>query len=178
VGRPRFLPVATLAGAGSFITPALGGGALVLALLACKADIPEGVYRCDSDEDCPHGFSCRADESGDPYCFSGSSGNKPNDDRDGGTGDQGGRNGGSGSSGEPAGNGGAGSNAGAGGAGSAARDGGAPPAELVPPTALGFSSGGERRTGPGLVLYDDGFERGGRDCSADGVLCVTGGFAP
>jgi hypothetical protein len=157
---PRFPLIALCAG-------------VALALLACKADTPEGAKRCGSDEDCRVGFSCRADDSGEQRCASDSSGTTPDDERDGGTSGAP-----SSTGGEPARDGGAGSNAGAGGASSAGSDGGAPPAEVAPRTAPGFSSGGGRRSGPGLALYDDGFERSGRDCSEDGVLCVTGGFVP
>jgi hypothetical protein len=144
-----------------------------LALFACKADIPDGIYSCKAESDCPDGFSCRHEPSGTKsYCYArAGDGNQhdaaPNeaigsdgglrdagsDQRDAGS-DQ--RDGGSQISG----------------------DGGAPPAAQTPPTSAGFSSLGERRSGPGLVLYGDGFERVARGCSADGALCVTGGFVP
>jgi hypothetical protein len=154
----------------------LAGG--MLALVACKADIPDGIYRCKDAHACPSGYSCRADGSGAKFCFAGSSeASAP----DGGASESGGKDGGPGShprndagferdasqpseqrDGGPLGR----------------DDGGVPSEQQVRPTALEFSSLGERRSGPGLVLSGDGFERGAQQCSADGVLCVTGGFVP
>ena len=52
-----------------------------------------------------------------------------------------------------------------------------PPAPVAP-TATGFTSLGGVRSGGGLRLYDERFERGERRCTTDGRLCVTGGFEP
>ena len=150
----------------------------LLALVACKADIPDGIYRCKDAHECPSGYSCRGDGSGAKYCFAGSAeANVP----DSGASEAGGKDGGPGS--HPRGDAGAARDASQ---PSEQRDGGplehddagVPSEQLVPPTALEFSSVGERRSGPGLVLSGDGFERGPQQCSADGVLCVTGGFVP
>ena len=155
-----------------------------LALLACKAEIPDGVYACTSSKDCPSGFSCGARGS-DPerYCFAGDAAGDAGNGPDGG-GDGGGGAGRSGDGGSSAGKGGAGasgSGAGTGGdAGTSGEDGGAGNAmpEPVAPAPSGFSSVGQRRGADGFVLYDDGFERGERLCTTDRALCVTGGFSP
>jgi len=129
-------------------------------LAACKADIPDGVFACDADGDCPSGLVCRseaADES-TRYCYASGT------ERDGGLAGAAGHTGrdGGGSAGEPAVD--AGSDAG--------------PATPPAPSPIGFSTLRERRSGGGLTLYDDGFERGDRLCSTDGQWCMTGGFEP
>ena len=48
----------------------------------------------------------------------------------------------------------------------------------VSPTVTRFSTLGQPRQGEGVSLRDDGFEFGGRRCTANGSLCVTGGFEP
>ncbi len=56
-------------------------------------------------------------------------------------------------------------------------------APVVPPSGMVLRAGGITSLG-GIVtsgtlsLYDDGFEVADRACSADGVLCVTGGIVP
>lgn len=55
-------------------------------------------------------------------------------------------------------------------------DGGMP--EPQQPRIHGFSTLGEPRSGGGITLRDDGFETGARRCTANGSLCVTGGFVP
>lgn len=128
-------------------------------LAACKADIPEGVFSCERDRDCPSGFFCRSEGDDDArYCYAGAAG----------------------SAAPKAGTGGAAKpDAGAGGAGrDAGADGGPPSGAGVPPTRGSFSSVGQRRSGDGLTIYDDGFESGERLCTSDARLCVTGGFQP
>jgi hypothetical protein len=56
-------------------------------------------------------------------------------------------------------------------------DGGEMP-EPQQPRVHGFSALGEPRSGSGISLRDDGFETGARRCTANGSLCVTGGFVP
>jgi hypothetical protein len=144
--------------------------ALLTYLSACKADIPDGVYACDTSADCPAGYSCRAEDSAaDGLCFAdeGSASGDP---------DAGGR---SGSGAPSSGSGGrSGSNAGGSGGSNAGGSGGNFMPEPVAPTRASFSSGGERRGADGFVLYDDGFEHGERLCTTDRALCVTGGFSP
>ena len=167
-----------------------GCGLWLLALGACKADIPDGVYACDSDADCPSGFSCRSDDDDSKLrCFAsadqgesgkgGSAGKGGSGGSDGGSG----RGGGGGSAGDSGSGGKAGSSgsSGRGGSGGAAGDsgsGGLGMPDPVPPTRAGFSTLGQRRGIDGFVLYDDGFERGARLCTGDRKLCVTGGFSP
>jgi len=154
----------------------------VIGLLACKADIPDGVYACDKSADCPSGYSCRAKAGAEQeYCYASDESESGGPDggsqggRDGsGTGGGGGRSGAGGDSGD----GGAGSGAGRGGAAGDGGSGGSSMPEPVAPTRGSFSSAGERRGEGGFVLYDDGFEHGDRLCTTDRALCVTGGFSP
>lgn len=43
----------------------------VVALASCRADIPDGVFECVHDNDCPTGFVCRSEgeDSTVKYCF-------------------------------------------------------------------------------------------------------------
>ncbi len=155
------------------------GAALGVWLAGCKATVPEGVYACTRPADCPSGFGyCRQGDDGDGlYCYrSDGAGNRSGAGGSagrGGTGDAG-----PGSDAGGAGGGGAGGGGGGdGGVPMAGADGGAPPAPVAP-TATGFSSLGGVRSGGGLRLYDERFERGERRCTADARLCVTGGFEP
>jgi hypothetical protein len=144
---------------------ALGAAAFVW-LVGCKATIPEGVYSCETEDDCPSGFECRADDDAALYCFR--RGGKPaagsgagSDAADGGA------------AGAPNADGGGAS--GTGGA-DAGPDGGMPPP--VAPSTTGFSSLGGTRQGDGIRLYDERFEVLDRRCSEDGRYCATGGFEP
>jgi len=139
-------------------------------LAACKADIPDAVFACNADSDCPSGFECRSEDADGNarYCYASGA------EHDGGRSDaagQAGRDGGGGA-GKPAVD--AGFDAGV------DRDGGPDAGPAAPPALgpIGFSTLRERRSGGGLTLYDDGFERGDRLCSSNGRLCVTGGFEP
>lgn len=163
---------------------------LMLALVACKADIPDGVYACDRDQDCPSGFSCRAKEgSSGQYCFardeassSGTGGDGAGDGGDGGDGgSKAGRGGGGAGTAGASGNAGGAGDSGSGGSAGSAGEGGTGGRDMpaaVPATRTGFSTLGQRRGAAGYVLYDDGFERGARLCTSDRKLCVTGGFSP
>lgn len=62
--------------------------------------------------------------------------------------------------------------------GGAAGQSGTGPVTPVAPSVTGFTTLGARRSGGGLTLRDDGFEFNGRRCTANGSLCVTGGFEP
>ena len=127
--------------------------ALCAWLAGCSASIPEGVYACASETDCPADFVCSRGEDDDrDYCYRSAQAQA-------GSGD-GGRGGAAGDAGMPV----AGADAG-------------PPAPVAP-TATGFTSLGGVRSGGGLRLYDERFERGERRCTTDGRLCVTGGFEP
>lgn len=42
---------------------------LSLLLAACRAEPPSGIFRCESDADCPESWGCRADEIGERFCF-------------------------------------------------------------------------------------------------------------
>ena len=147
---------------------ALVSGVACAALGGCGAEIPDGVYACDLDNECPAGFSCRADES-DPsrrkFCYAGKGPAPGGGGGDGGagrgTGGRGGRGGSDG--GEPM------PDAGPAGGSTAPR---------VLPSGGAFTTVGARRSGDGIAVYDDGFELDGRRCTADGELCVTGGFSP
>jgi hypothetical protein len=153
-----------------------------LGLLACKADIPDGVYTCKTRADCPAGFTCRADADGSElFCFAGEDGTSSRPDAGGVGGRQptsgaGGTDGGadSGSGGSSSG---AGGRGGSGDAGDGGRSGSDMP-EPVAPTHAAFSTVGERRGDADFVLHDDGFEHGERLCTQDRAMCVTGGFTP
>jgi hypothetical protein len=156
----------------------MAGWAVWCAWLAgCSASIPEGIYACTRPSDCPSGFECREDDGGG-FCYRPGGANAGS----GGSGGQGGRGGrgGSGAGTGPdaggvsgAGRGGAGGDAGTPMAGADA----GPPAPVAP-RSTGFTSLGGVRSGGGLRLYDERFERGDRRCTADERFCVTGGFEP
>ena len=134
---------------------------IAFGLLACKADIPDGAYRCNGYGDCPSGFVCRA-RSMDSKLFCFSEDAAP----DGGSADSGRAHD------DAAVDDGPGSDAG--------RDGG-----TAAGTGAGFEvhgasfwTGSEPRNGGRYAVHDDGFDRGQRLCTADRELCVTGGFSP
>jgi hypothetical protein len=138
----------------------------------CKAEIPVGIFACKTASDCPHGFVCRTDPASvELRCYATSTadgttaGTGSPDDSD--AGSAGTRAAGAGGD---AGGKAAGQNAAGGGAGGA-------PSRAGPLQAPALVTLGERRTGGGLTLYDDGFEIGERACSTD-RLCVTGGIRP
>jgi hypothetical protein len=129
---------------------------IVLFVAGCTAHIPDGIYACDTEEDCPRGFECR-----ESFC------SRPDDEGAGaGSGSGAGAGAGSGSGG-----------ASGGGAGSPSTDGGRGSQRLVP-LETGFRSLGGTRSGGGLRVYDERFEVSGRGCSADGSICLSGGFEP
>lgn len=135
---------------------------LVLGLGACKADIHEGVFACDRDDDCPSGFTCRA-RGTDPtrYCFSSDGAD------DGGAGVDGGGDGGPMDAGPDL-----GTDASIdGGGGTHAR-------ASVSVRRAGFWSEGATLGAENYELHDHGFDRGVQMCTADHQLCVTGGFTP
>lgn len=138
-----------------------------LALLAaCQPQIPDGVFVCERDGDCPDAFHCRARadqaDEGTRYCFASDtaagSASEPDAGQQGSVVVPGGPSGPGPGPGGPSGPG--------------------PGALLVPARAANFASLGEPRGGPGVVLRDDGFEFGARQCTADGAVCVTGGLSP
>jgi hypothetical protein len=140
-------------------------GCIALGLIACKADIPDGVFACDMKHACPSGFVCRPRSTDSMrFCFSedaapdggGTGGETGNGSvHDGGATDDGGR-------------GDAGLDAGT----------GTPTESGFTVQGAGFWSVGEQRNAGRYVVHDDGFDRGQRLCTADRELCMTGGFSP
>lgn len=138
---------------------------LVLGLLACKADIPDGAYVCANDDDCPHGFVCRArNAESELFCFADAAdaGDRGDDMRGGAVHDAGATDGGNQ------------------GGDDASVDAGAPHAGEpgFEVRGAGFWSGGEVQSAGRYSVHDDGFDRGQRLCTAGRELCVTGGFTP
>ena len=140
---------------------------VALGLIACKADIPSGVFACAKDAECPSGFACRPRSTDSKrFCFTkdaapdaGSTGGETGNGsvHDGGATDEGGR-----------GDAGLDRDAGT----------GAPTESGFTVQGAGFWSVGEQHNAGRYVVHDDGFDRGQRLCTADRELCVTGGFSP